>query len=62
MKSFYEGNGDCMGIGKRDTLWFSVKIDWKQGCVVSLWLVNFWTVREVNTIMIEGGVLLKVGC
>ena len=42
MKNPYVGSKACVRVGNEVSEWFPVRVGLRQGCVMSLWLFNFY--------------------
>ena len=51
VKSLYVGSKACVRVRNEVSEWFPVRVELRQGCVMSPWLFNLYidgVVREVN--------------
>ena len=64
MKSLYAGSKACVRVGNEVSEWFPLRVELRQGCVISLWLFNLYidgVAREVNARLLGRGLKLVDG-
>ena len=64
VKSLYVGSKACVRVGNEVSEWFPVRVELRQGCVMSPWLFNLYidgVVREVNARALGRGLKLVDG-
>ena len=60
----YGGSKACFRVGNEVSDWFPVRVGLRQGCVMSLWLLNLYVdgvVREINACVLGRGLKLVDG-
>ena len=58
MKSFYVDSRECVLVGNDVSEWFPINVGFRQGCVMSPWLINVYmdsVVREANVRVLGKG-------